>query len=63
MIGACLKKRLVYYATISYNDKNYTKEVAQQVLKSAKKIKVTKKNHLTYHCTKTIASFQQSIGT
>ena len=60
MIGACLKKRLVYYATISYNDKNYTKEVAQQVLKSAI---VTKKNHLTYHCTKTIASFQQSIGT
>ena len=60
MIGACLKKRLVYYAAISYNDKNYTKEVAQQVLKSAI---VTEKNHLTYHCTKTIASFQQSIGT
>ena len=61
MIGACLKKSLVYYATISYNDKNYTKEVAQQqILKSAI---VTKKNHLTYHCKKTIASFQQSIGT
>ena len=64
MNGACLKKSLVYYATISCNDKNYQpklyKEVAKQVLRSAI---VTIKNHLMYHCTNMIPSYQQSIGT
>ena len=64
MNGACLKESLVYYATISCNDKNCQpklyKEVAKQVLRSAI---VTIKNHLMYHCTNMIPSYQQSIGT
>ena len=66
MNGACLEESLVYYATISCNDKNYdytnrnyTKEVAKQVLRSAI---VIIKNHLTYHCTNMIPSYKQSIG-
>ena len=64
MNSACFKESLVYYATISCNDKNdnrnYTKEVVKQVLRSSI---VTTKNHLTYHCTNMIPSYQQSIGT
>ena len=49
MNGACLKQSLVYYATASCNHKNYNrnykKEAAKQVLRSA--IVTTK--HLTYH--------------
>ena len=62
MNGACLKESLVYYATISCNDKNYkpTKEVAKQVLRSD--IVATKKD-LTYHCTSMTPSYPQNIGT
>ena len=64
MNSACLKESLVYYATISYNDKNYkpnfTKEVAKQVLRS---IIVNANNHLTYHCTNMTPSHQQNVGT
>ena len=46
--GACLKESLMYYATISLTiriiNRNYTKEVAKQVLRSAI---VTMKYHLT----------------
>ena len=70
MNGACLKESLVYYATISCNDKNYEPKlykgscersaIKKQVLRSAI---VTIKNHLMYHCTNMIPSYQQSIGT
>ena len=65
MNGACLKESSVYYATISCAtiriiNRNYRKEVAKQVLRSAI---VTIKNHLMYHCTNMIPSYQQSIGT
>ena len=60
--GACLKESLVYYATISCNDKNYKAKLynAKQVLRSSV---VTTKNHLTYHCINMTPSYQQNIGT
>ena len=64
MNGPFLKESLVYYATISCNDKNYEpklyKEVAKQVLRSGT---VTTKNHVKCHCTNTIPSYQRGIGT
>ena len=64
MNGDCLKESLVYYATISCNDKNYKpklfKGVAKQVLRN---VIVTTKNHLTYHSTNMTPSYQQNIGT
>ena len=63
MNGACLQEILVYYPTISPDDKNYkpnyTKEVAKQVLRSTT---VITKNHLTYHFTNTKPRYQRSTG-
>ena len=64
MNGDYIKKSLVYYATISCNDKNYKpqlyKEVAKQVLRNAI---VTTKNHFTCHSTNMTPSYQQNIET
>ena len=64
MNGACLKESLVYYATISCNDKNYQPKLYKGSCEtSLKSAIVTIKNHLMYHCTNMIPSYQQSIGT
>ena len=63
MNGACLKERLVYYATISCNDKNYQPKQYKGSCESFKKCYSNHKNHLMYHCTNMIPSYQQSIGT
>ena len=41
-------------------NRNYTQEVAKQVLRNAI---VTTKNHLTYHSTNLTPSYQQNNGT
>ena len=62
MNGTCLQESLVYYAiaTIRIINRNYTKEVAKQVLRSA--IVITK-SHLTHPCTNTKPRYQRSIWT
>ena len=47
-------------AAIRAVKRNFTKEVSKQVLRRSI---VTTKNHLTYHCTNTIPSYQLNIGT
>ena len=64
MNGACLKESLVYYATISCNDKNYQPKLYKGSCETSfKKRYSNHKNHLMYHCTNMIPSYQQSIGT
>ena len=64
MNGACLKESLVYYATISCNDKNYQPKLYKgSCERSFKKRYSNHKNNLMYHCTNMIPSYQQSIGT
>ena len=64
MNGACPKESLVYYATISYNDKNYQPKLYKGSCgTSSKKRYSNHKNHLTFHCTDMIPSYQQSIRT
>ena len=47
-------------ATIRIISRNYTKEVAKQVLRNAT---VTAKNHWTYHATNMTPNYQENIGT
>ena len=64
MNGACLKESLVYYATISCSDKNYQPKLYKGSCETSfKKRYSNHKNHLMYHCTNMIPSYQQSIGT
>ena len=59
MNGACLKESLVYYATISCNDKNYKPKLYKGSFKTnLRRATVTIKNHLAYHCTNMTPSYQ-----
>ena len=63
MNGASLKESLVYYATISCNNKIYKPNLykfEKQILRSSK---VTAKNHLMFQCTNMTPRNQQNIGT
>ena len=64
MNGACLKESLVYYATTSFNDSNYKTELYQGNCETSFKMCFSSYlNHVAYHCTNTIPSYQQNIGT
>ena len=65
MNGDCLKESLVYYATISCNDKNYKPKLYKGSCETSfkKRYIVTTKNNLTYHSTNMTPSYQRNIGT
>ena len=57
MNGAGLKESLVYYATISFNDKNYK----PKLYKGSRETSFKKR--YSNHCTNMTPSYQQNIGT
>ena len=64
MNDAYLKESLVYYTTISRNEKNYKPKLYKRSCETSfKKRYSNHKNHLTYHCRNTIPGYQRSIGT
>ena len=65
MNDACLIEILVYYADIISNDKNYNPKLYSGSKKTSFKRRYSnyKKNHLIYHCTNMVPSYQQNIRT